>query len=111
MQPITVTLSPSGSSHWKLTNWWNDPPQQIGFQVTANGLRGTCQIDVTLQDPSSTYPSSTLSGLRASQIGGPSASLISFVGAITTVPVAAWRATLASSAGSVEVTALQQGVA
>lgn len=109
--PITVTLSSSGSSAWKLANWWSPPPQQIGFAVTASGLSGTCQIDVTLQDPSSTFSSSTITVLQASQVGGPSASSVSFVGAISTVPVAAWRATLNASAGSVQVTALQQGVA
>ena len=110
-QPITVTLSSSGSSPWKLANWYSSPPQQITWQVTASGLSGTCQIDVTLQDPSSTFSSSTLTVLQASQIGGPAASSVSFVGAISTVPIAAWRATLNASAGSVQVTGLQQGVA
>jgi hypothetical protein len=110
MQPITVTLSSSGSSPWKLTNWWNDPPQQIGFQITGSGLNGTVQIDVTLQDPSSTYPSSTITVLQASQVGGPAASSVSYVGAISTCPIAAWRITQNAS-GFSQATALQQGVA
>ncbi|WP_316234231.1 hypothetical protein [Bradyrhizobium sp. SZCCHNR1098] len=109
-QPITVTLSSSGSSPWKLTNWWSVPPQQIGFQATLSGLNGTCQIDVTLQDPSSTFSSSTLTVLQASQVGGPAASSVSFVGAISTMPIAAWRLTQNAS-GFSQLTALQQGVA
>jgi hypothetical protein len=110
VQPITVTLSSSGSSQWKLTNWQGDPPMQIGFQITAASLSSTYQIDVTLQDPSSTFSSSTLSVLQASQVGGPSASSISGVGSISTCPIAAWRLTNNSTGGSVQATALQAGI-
>jgi hypothetical protein len=111
MQPISVTQSSSGSTPWKLTNWWNDPPQQIGFQVTATGLSSNWQIDCTLSDPSSTFPSSTITVIQASQIGGPAASSVSGIGSISTCPIAAWRVTLNSSTGSVQVVGLQQGVA
>jgi hypothetical protein len=110
MQPITVTLSSSGSSPWKLTNWHNNPPMEIGFAVTGSGLTGTVQLDVTLQDPSSVYPSTTLTVFQASQVGGPAASSVSFVGSISTVPIAAWRITQNASAGSVQATALQVGI-
>jgi hypothetical protein len=111
MQPITVTLSSSGSSPWKLTNWYNTPPMEIGFALTGSGLTGTAQIDVTLQDPSSVFPSTTLTVFQASQVGGPAASSISIVGAISTVPIAAWRLTNNASAGSVQLTGLQVGIA
>lgn len=110
MQPVTSVLSSSGSGPWHLANWWNEAPQQIGFQITATGLSSNWQLDITLQDPSSTYPSSTLTVLQASQVGGPAASSISGVGSISTCPIAAWRVTLNSSTGSVQATALQQGV-
>jgi hypothetical protein len=110
MQPITVTLTSSGSSPWKLTNWHGYPPMMVGFQITAASLSSQVQIDVTLQDPSSTYSSSTLTVLQASQVGGPAASSINTVGSISTCPIAAWRATLTSTGGSVQVTALQVGI-
>jgi hypothetical protein len=82
----------------------------IGFQITAASLSSNVQIDVTLQDPSSTYSSSTLTILQASQVGGPAASSVTTVGSISTCPIAAWRATMTASGGSVQVTALQVGI-
>jgi hypothetical protein len=110
MQPITVTLSSSGSSPWKLTNWYSAPPMQIGFQITAASLTSNWQLDVTLSDPSSTFPSSTITVLQASQVGGPAGSSISGVGAISTCPIAAWRLTMSSTSGAVQAVALQSGV-
>jgi hypothetical protein len=112
MQPITVTLSSSGSSPWKLTNWHVTAPMMIGFAITATGLAVTSgwQLDVTLQDPSSTYTSSTFTVFQASQVGGPAASSVSGVGSISTCPIAGWRLTQNSSVGSVQGTALQVGI-
>jgi hypothetical protein len=110
MQPIYVTLSSSGSSPWKITNWQGAPPMQIGFAVTASNLSSNWQIDVTLADPTNTYPSTVTTVFQASQVGGPAASSISGVGSISTCPIAAWRATLNSSTGSIHVAALQAGI-
>ena len=109
MQPIYVTLSSSGSSPWKLTNWQGNPPQQIGFAVTVASLSSQWQIDVTLADPTNTYPSSVTTVFQASQVGGPAASSINGIGSISTCPVAAWRLTNNSTGGSVHVAALQVG--
>jgi len=68
-------------------------------------------IDVTMDDPTKTYPSSagpTVSS--ASAIGGPITSSVNQIAAISTCPIAAWRITNNSTAGSVTVTALQVGI-
>lgn len=110
MQPVYVTLSSSGSSPWKLTNWQGYPPMQIGFAVTVASLSSTWQIDVTLADPSSTFSSTAVTVFGASQVGGPAASSIGAIGSISTCPIAAWRLTNNSTGGSVHVAALQAGI-
>lgn len=111
MQPIYVTQTSSGSSPWKLTNWHSDGLMNIGFGVRTSGLTSNWQIDVTMDDPTNTYPSSAgptifQSSQTTNGIAGGSSNAI---GAITT-PIAAWRVTNTSTAGTVTVTALQAGI-
>jgi hypothetical protein len=110
MQPIYITLSSSGSTPWKLTNWHSGPSMQIGFAITVAGLSSTWQLDVMLADPTSVFPSTVSTVFQASQVGGPAASSINAIGAISTVPIAAWRLTNNSTGGSVHVAALQVGI-
>jgi len=110
MQPIYVTLSSSGSSPWKLTNWHGYPPMSIGFAVTVASLSSRWQIDIMLADPTSVYPSTVSTVFQASQVGGPAGSSINGIGAISTVPIAAWRLTNNSTSGSVHVAALESGI-
>ena len=93
MQPIYLTLSSSGSSPWKLTNWHCDGPMNIGVSVACNST-STFEIDYTVDDISGTYPNPTL-------------------GASNTTPVAAIRLTmtkLSSAGGLVTATILQAGI-
>jgi hypothetical protein len=111
MQPIYVSVTSSGSSPWKLTNWHVTAPMNIGFGVRTSALSSTWQIDVTMDDPTGTYPSSAgptvfQSSQTTNGIAGGSSNAI---GAITT-PIAAWRVTNNSSAGTVTATALQVGI-
>lgn len=109
MQPIYVTQTSSGSSPWKLVNW-HVTPINIGFAVRTTGLTSNWQIDVTMDDPTGTYPSSAGPTVFASSLFGTiSGGSTNGVGAITT-PIAAWRVTNASTAGTVTVTALQAGI-
>jgi len=110
MQPIYLTLSSSGSSPWKLTNWHSSPPMQIGFAVTVASLSSTWQIDVRFDDPTSVFPSTVSTVFQASQVGGPAASSINGLGSISTCPIAAWRLTNNSTGGEVHVAALQVGI-
>lgn len=110
MQPISVTVTSSGSSPWKLTNWHAAAPMQIGFSAATSGLSSTWQVDVMLQDPSSTYPSTTQTIWQASAVGGSSINSSNAVFSISTCPIAAWRVTNNSTGGTVTVTALQVGI-
>lgn len=58
MQPVYVTVTPSGSSPWKLTNWHATGLMNIGFGVKTSGLTSTWQVDVTMDDPTNVFPSS-----------------------------------------------------
>ena len=62
---------------------------QIGFAVTVVSLSSTWQIDVTLADPTSVYPSTVATVFQASQVGGPAASSVNGIGSISTCPIAA----------------------
>lgn len=111
MQPIYVTQTSSGSSPWKLVNW-HVTPINIGFASRVASLSSQYQIDVTLDDPFGTYPSSAgptifLSSQAAG--GGIALSSIGGIGVITQ-PIAAWRVTNNSTGGTVTVTALQAGI-
>jgi len=110
MQPVYATLSSSGSSPWRLTNWHVTAPMIIGFAVTVASLSSTWQIDVQLADPGNTYPSTVNTVFQASQVGGPAASSVNGIGSISTCPIAAWRLTNNSTGGAVHVAALQVGI-
>lgn len=110
MQPRYLTLSSSGSTSWQVVNYQGDSPMMIGFAVTAASLSSLWQLDVTLADQSGTYPSSVSTVFQASQVGGPAGSSINGIGAISTVPIAAWRLTNNSTGGSVHVAAVMQGI-
>jgi len=110
LQPIYVTITSSGSTPWKLTNWYGYPPMSIGFAVTVASLSSRWQIDVMLADPTGTFPSTVSTVFQASQVGGPAASSINGLGSISTCPIAAWRLTNNSTGGSVHAAVLESGV-
>jgi hypothetical protein len=110
MQPRYVTQSSSGSSPWQIVGWYSTPIN-IGFAVRVASLSSTWQIDVTMDDPSNTFPSSAgPTVFQSSQVGGPAGSSVNAIGAITQ-PIAAWRVTNNSTGGSVTATCLQAGIA
>jgi hypothetical protein len=113
MQPIYVTQTSTGStgsSPWKLTNWHSDGLMNIGFGVRTSALSSNWQIDITMDDPTNTYPSSAgPTVFQSSQVGGISGGSSNAVGSIAT-PIAAWRVTNTSTSGTVTVTALQAGI-
>lgn len=109
MQPVTVTLASSGSSAWKSVNWHANPIN-LGIAVAVSALSSTWQIDVCMTDPINVYPTSAAATVfQASQVGGPAASSVNAIGAISQ-PVAAWRLTNNSTGGSVTATVLQAGI-
>jgi hypothetical protein len=112
MQPIYVTVTSSGSSPWKLLNWHSDGLMSIGYGVRTSGLTSTWQIDVTMDDPTNIFPSSAGPTIfQSSQLtNGIAGGSSNAIGSITT-PIAAWRVTNNSTAGTVTVTALQSGIA
>lgn len=112
MQPRYVTLSSSGSSPWQLVGWYATPIE-IGFATRVSALSSQYQIDVTLDDPTNTYPSSagpTVFLSSQAEGGGIALSTGNAIGVITQ-PIAAWRLTNNSSAGTVTVTVIQAGLA
>jgi hypothetical protein len=110
MQPQYVTVTSSGSSPWRLTNWHATLPMNIGFGVRTSALSSNWQIDVTMDDPFGTFPSSAGPTIfQSSQVGGISGGSSNSIGSITT-PIAAWRVTNTSTGGTVTVTALQIGI-
>lgn len=110
MQPRYLTLTSSGSTPWQTMSWNSDTPSMIGFAVTVASFTATWQIDVTLADQGGIFPSTVSTVFQASQVGGPAASSINGIGAISTVPIAAWRLTNNSTGGSVHVAAILQGI-
>ncbi|MGJ5027997.1 hypothetical protein ACQR1I_14220 [Bradyrhizobium sp. HKCCYLS2038] len=87
------------------------PPMQIGFGIRVASLSSTYQVDVTLDDPTNTFPSSAgPTVFSASAIGGPITSSQNQIGAISTCPIAPWRVTNNSTGGAVTVTAVQAGI-
>lgn len=111
MQPIYVTVTSTGSSPWKLTNW-HAGTFNISFAARVASLSSQFQLDITFDDPTSVYPSSAgptifLSSQAAG--GGIALSSVNAIGVITQ-PIAAWRVTNNSTGGTVTVTALQSGI-
>jgi hypothetical protein len=110
MQPIYLTLSSSGSSPWKQTNWHCDGPMNIGVSVACNST-STWEIDYTVDDPTGTYPNPTLGASNPtvfSSFNGSSSAYAAF-----STPVAAIRLTmnaLSSLGGKVTATILQVGI-
>jgi hypothetical protein len=98
VQPTYITLSSTGSSPWKLTNW-NATPQEISFSVISTG-GSSYFISATLEDPSGTYPSPVSSAPTAFTIfTGSSNALFSLGSSVTpglTEPIAAYQFTLNS---------------
>jgi hypothetical protein len=111
MQPIYVTVTSSGSSPWKLVNW-HTTPINIGFASKVASLSSQYQIDITMDDPTNTYPSSAgPTVFLSSQAAGGGIALSSLGGiGVITQPIAAWRVTNNSTGGTVTVTALQAGI-
>lgn len=111
MQPVYLTLSSTGSSPWKLTNWQCTGPMNIGVSVVGNST-STWQIDYTVDDPSGAYPNPTLGAssptVFSSMNGSSTATYATF-----STPVAAIRLTmnaLSSAGGKVTASILQAGI-
>lgn len=106
--PVYVTVTSSGSSPWKSVSYFA-VPINIGIAVRAASLSSTWQIDVTMDDPFGTFPSSAgPTVFQSSQVGGPSAGSTNAIGVITQ-PIAAWRLTNNSTGGAVTATVIQAG--
>src|SRR5579862_3485462 len=110
MQPVYLSLSSSGSSPWKLTNWHCTGPMNIGVAVACNST-STWQVDYAVDDVTGTYPNPTLGASAPtvfSSFNGSSSAYAAF-----TTPVAAIRLTLnalSSVGGKVTATILQAGI-
>jgi hypothetical protein len=109
VQPVNITLTSSGSSPWKLTNWHCTGPMNIGVAVACNST-STWQIDYTVDDPTGTFPNPTLGTAVTvfSTTNGSSNTYAAF-----TTPVAAIRLTmnaLSSAGGKVTASILQAGI-
>lgn len=111
MQPRYVTVTSSGVSAWQPVNW-HVTPINIGFASRVASLSSQYQIDVTMDDPFGTYPSSAgPTVFLSSQCAGGGIALSSIGGiGVITQPIAAWRITNNSTGGSVTVTVLQAGI-
>jgi len=107
-QPIYITMSSSGSSPWKTTTW-HVQPIQIGFAVLSTG-GSSWAIDVTLEDPTATFPNPISSAPTAFSILAGSSNQVT---SLTSFPIAGYRLTLnvPSSVGAkVTLVSLQAGV-
>jgi hypothetical protein len=121
MQPTYITFTSTGVSPWKIVNS-NCTPQEISFAVLSTG-GSSYVIDVTLEDPTNTFPSpnsslptpfTIFSGVAAST--GTPAPIFS-LGSSTTVPligpIYAYRFsvnTLSSVGARVTLVSLQDGI-
>jgi hypothetical protein len=110
MMPIYVTLSSSGSSPWKLTNW-HCTPQQISFAVLSTG-GSSWAISFTFEDPSGAYPSPNSSAPTGFTLLAGSSNQFITIGA-SIAPIAGYQFSLnaPSSAGAkVTLVELQAGI-
>lgn len=118
--PFLIGTSSVGGTQWKLTNWYGQPPMQIGaalvFSTSANGVTG--QIDLTMDDPTQVFPNGAVPTVFNSTAHGSVAASTNTWGIVnldvnTLTPVAAWRLTITSSssgAGTVSATVMQAGI-
>lgn len=111
MQPSYVTVTSSGSSPWKLTNWHATGPQQFGFAVLSTGASsGT--IDVCLEDPTGVYPSPVSSAPTAFVFATWGAAATALTG-FSSFSIAAYRLTvnsLSSVGAKVTLATVQSGI-
>lgn len=114
MQPIYVTLTSTGPSPWKTTNW-HATPQQISFAVLSTG-GSSWFVDVAFEDPQNVYPSPNSSlPTPFTILTGSSNQFTSLSPGSSTLPtpIAAYRLTLnsQSSAGArVTLVSMQAGI-
>jgi hypothetical protein len=111
LQPQYITQSSSGSSQWRLANWQSDGLQQFGFAIlSSGGSSGT--IDVTMEDPTLTFPnpnSSTPTAFVFATWGATATALSGF----SSFSIAAYRLTvntLSSVGAKVTLAAVQAGI-
>ena len=112
MQPLYITLSSSGSSPWKQTNWDGESPMQIAFAVLSTG-GSSWAIAVTYEDPTGTYPSPISSAPTGFTLLAGSSNQFITIGS-SMLPIAGYQFSLnvPSSAGAhVTLVALQNGIA
>jgi hypothetical protein len=119
VQPTYLSWASTGagsstpSSPWRITNWQAKAPQIHAFQVVVSSTGPNWQIDVTLDDPTGTFPNpvNAVTVWSASAIGGPSAGTGNAIGYINN-PIAAYRLTLSSTTaqGSAVLTTMVFGV-
>jgi hypothetical protein len=117
MQPRYLTLtSTAAPSPWQLTNW-HCTPQELSFQVISAG--SSYNIQVTLEDPTGTYPNPNSSSPTAFTVFTGSSNAIFGLGSSATVPltepIAAFRFTLTAlstlgGATSVTFVSMQSGI-
>lgn len=112
MQPVYITLTSSGSSPWKVTNWHCMGLMNIGVSVVGNST-SAWQIDYTVDDPTGAYPNPTLGASGVTVYSTTSGSSTPTYAAFTT-PVAAIRLTINAlssiAGGKVTATILQSGI-
>jgi hypothetical protein len=118
MQPTYLTLTATGTSTWKLTNW-QATPQQISFAVISTG-GSSWFISGTLEDPTGVYPNPNSSTPTAFTLFTGSSNAIFSLGSTATalagaaaLPIAAYRFTLnsiSSAAAKVTLVTLQSGI-
>jgi hypothetical protein len=110
MQPTYVTLSSTGSSPWKVTNW-HASQFQLAFQVISTG-GSSWFISGTLEDPTRVFPSPNSSTPTAFTLATGSSNIFVSLGS-SSVPIAAYQLTLntqSSVGATVQLVALQTGV-
>jgi hypothetical protein len=112
MQPTYITLASAGSSPWHLAGWQVTPPV-FGFAVLSSG-GSNFQIDVTLEDPTLTFPNPNSSTPTAFQVlTGSSTTAGNQLVGLTSLAIAAYRLTVNSLSGAgakVTLVTLQSGI-